>query len=108
VAELRLAGWLAVVDAAAGDQPAADAAAERDVEDRVGPPPGAVRRFAEAAGVGVVVHRDGQAAADVAQPVAQGETFPAVDLVRAADAPGPHVDRPAEPDADRAGAELSL
>ena len=74
------------------------AAAEGHVENRVVARPGAAQRFAQRRHVGIVVHRH-RRPRELPQPAAQVKLRPALDLVRAADAAGLPIHRPAKTNA---------
>ena len=79
-------------------QPAADAAAERDVEHRIEAHPRAAPRLAERRDVGVIVHPH-RRTRSLAEPGTEWEIRPSFDLMRAGDASGLPIHRPAKADA---------
>ncbi len=98
VADFGFAGRCAVVNATFQDESATDAAAECDVENRVGILACAVKRLAERGHIGVVVHEYGRVD-ESAQPATEIEFRPAFDLMRAANLSGAPIHRSAETDA---------
>src|SRR2546429_2606559 len=84
MANLRFARFCAVINLPVHDQSAADAAAERDVKDRIEPDARAVQRFTKRPRVRVVIHTHRQTAQGL-QPVAESEIGPTFNLVRATD-----------------------
>src|SRR5262245_21170215 len=99
--DLRRTSPATPIDFPVDAQAAADAGADRDVENRRKSLAGAEERFGEAGDVGVVAQRRGQAH-EIANPVREREIVPAVNLVRLDDGASGVVHGAAEADADAA------
>ena len=99
MADLGRAATGAAVDSAADDETAADAGADRHVEDRIAAAAGAEVGLGEAGDIGVVAEH-GRQVDEIADPVGEREVVPAVDLMRLDDGSPLVVDGPAEADAD--------
>src|SRR5262245_25870670 len=101
MSNLRRAAAAAAIDLTVDDQAAADAGADRDVEDRRQPLAGAEERFGQTGDIGVVAQycRPTQQLGD---PISQGKIVPIRDLMRLDDGARGVVDRSAEADADTA------
>ena len=80
VADLRLSGLRAMINPAVHHQSATDAAAERDVKDRVKTHAGPVNRFPQSRYVRIVIHHY-RGASHLSKPAAQVKFRPALNLV---------------------------
>src|SRR5438309_252793 len=94
MAQFGLSRFRAVINPAIGNQTAADAAAGVRVEDGIESLPRAAQCLAERGDVAVVVHGDGRAG-QFAQPLAEREIIPALDVVRTTNLSGLPIHRPA-------------
>jgi hypothetical protein len=102
VADLRFAGFGAMVNSSIGDEPAANPAAESHIKDGIEPNARAPLRLAEGGHVGIVVDKDGFAC-EPAQPLAQFETSPTLNLMGATNGACSPVHWPAKTNGKRRG-----
>ena len=95
VTDFRLAWDGSVVDGLIYDETTTDAAAHRDVEDRIVSASGPKGGFGERGGIGIVIHAH-KALHQRLKPLREIEIGPALHLVGAADAAGASIHRAAE------------